>query len=63
MSSVIVVQEWDADDFHRRVMEMEAKGYTARQESYRITAEMHPETGQIVHLHTIEMSKPEKGDG
>jgi hypothetical protein len=57
MNSAIVVREWNADDFHRRVMELEAEGYTARQESYRVTPEMHPETGQIVHLYTIEMRK------
>jgi len=58
MSDVIVVREWDADSFHRRVLELEAKGYVARRETYRITPEMSPETGEIVHLHAIEMLRP-----
>ena len=58
MSDVIVIREWDADSFHRRVLELEAKGYVARRETYRITPEMSPETGEIVHLHAIEMLRP-----
>jgi hypothetical protein len=58
MSDVIVVREWDADVFHKRVAELEAEGYIARRESYSITAEMDPETGNIVHLHTVEMDRP-----
>ncbi len=55
MSDAIVVREWDSDVFHQRVLELEAMGYIARPESYSITAEMDPETGNIVHLYTIEM--------
>jgi hypothetical protein len=51
----ILVSEWDSEAFHRRVLELEAKGYLAREESYKIIPEMNPETGQIIHLHTIEM--------
>jgi len=54
-SNAIVVSEWDADTFHRRVLELELLGYAARRETYRVTPEMHPETGQIVHLHTVEL--------
>jgi len=57
MDDVIVVREWDADSFHRRVLELESQGYTTRRDTYRITPEMDPETGNIVHLHTIEMSR------
>ncbi len=57
MQEVIVVREWDADSFHRRVLELEAQGYEARRDTYRISPEMNPETGNIVHLHTIEMSR------
>jgi len=53
------VREWDADQFHARVMELEKQGYVARRESYRITAEMNPETGWISHVHSIELAKPE----
>lgn len=51
----IVISEWDADTFHRRVLEMGLKGYAVRKESYRVTPETNPETGRIVHLHTVEM--------
>ena len=57
MDDVIVVREWDADSFHRRVLELEAQGYKARRETYRISPEMDPATGIIVHLHTMEMSR------
>jgi len=57
---VIVVREWDADSFHRRVLELEAQGYVARRDTYKITPEMHPETGTIIHLHSIELAPPEE---
>jgi len=57
-SNVQIIRDWDPDVFHRRVLELEAKGYTARRETYRIVAEVHPETGEITHLHSIEMLKP-----
>jgi hypothetical protein len=58
----ILVSEWDPETFHRRVLELETEGYLARQESYKITPEMNPETEQIIHLHTIEMFKAVSGD-
>ena len=61
MQDVIVVREWDADSFHRRVLELESEGYEARRESYKIKPEMNPENGVIVHLHTMEMSRPRPG--
>jgi hypothetical protein len=54
-SNAIVISEWDADTFHHRVLELGLQGYAVRRESYRVTPEMNPETGQIVHLHTVEM--------
>ena len=36
----------------------EAEGYIARRDSYEITPEVNPETGEIIHLHSIELSKP-----
>jgi len=59
MSDVIMVREWDADEFHRQVLKLEEKGYVSRRESYRITAEMNPETGIISHVHSIELDKPD----
>lgn len=59
MSNVILIREWDSELFHRRVLEMEAEGYVAQRETYSITPEMNPETGEIIHLHTIELCKPE----
>ncbi len=58
MQDVILVREWDADQFHARVMELENQGYVARRETYRVTPEMNPETGWITHLHSIELAKP-----
>ncbi len=58
MQDVILVREWDADQFHARVMELEKQGYVARRETYRVTPEMNPETGWITHLHSIELAKP-----
>ena len=59
MSEVVEVREWDADTFHRRVLELEAQGFVSRLESYRIIPDMNPETGVIVHLHTMEMYRPD----
>ncbi len=59
MADIKLVREWDADTFHRKVLELEAQGYQARRDTYKITAEMNPETGLIVHLHSIEMHKGE----
>jgi hypothetical protein len=55
VSNAIVVSEWDADAFHRRVSDLELQGYVVRRETYRVTPEMNPETGRIVHLHTVEL--------
>ncbi len=57
MEDLIVIREWDADLFHAKVREWEEKGYVARRDTYQIKAETDPETGKIVHLHTIEMAK------
>jgi hypothetical protein len=57
-SEVEIIRDWDADAFHRRVLALEADGYTARRETYRVTAEMNPETGEVTHLHSIELLKP-----
>ena len=59
MSDPIFVREWSANEFHQRVLELEAQGYTARRETYRITPEVNPETGTICHLHVIELLPPE----
>ena len=55
VSNAIIISEWDADEFHRRVMDLELRGYVARRETYRVTPEMNPETGRIIHLHTVEL--------
>ena len=57
MQDMIEVREWDADQFHAKVREWEEQGYTARHDTYQIKAETDPDTGKIVHLYTIEMSK------
>jgi hypothetical protein len=58
-SRVIEVREWETDSFHRRVLQLESQGFVARLESYRITPEMNPENGIIIHLHSMEMYKPD----
>jgi hypothetical protein len=60
MTDAIVVSEWDSDLFHQKVMELEAQGYVARRDTYRITAEMNPETGIVSHLHSMELYRPKK---
>jgi hypothetical protein len=59
MSEVVVVREWDADAFHKKVLQLESEGFVSRLETYRIVADMNPDTGIIVHLHTIELYRPE----
>ena len=36
MSQVVLVREWDVDVFHKKVTELEAQGYEAARETYRI---------------------------
>jgi len=60
MTETVVVSEWDSDLFHQKVMELEAQGYEARRDTYRITAEMNPETGIVSHLHSMELYRPAK---
>ncbi len=54
-SDAVIVREWDAEAFHRRVLDLESQGCRARRETYSITAEMNPETGEIIHLRSIEL--------
>lgn len=60
MTDTVVVSEWDSDIFHQKVMELEAQGYVARRDTYRITAEMNPETGIISHVHSMELYRSKK---
>lgn len=59
MSEVLQVREWGADAFHKKVLQLESEGFVSRLESYRIVPDMNPDTGIIVHVHTMEMYKPE----
>jgi hypothetical protein len=59
MIDPVLVREWSASEFHHRVLELEAQGYTARRETYRITPETNPETGAVCHLHVMELLPPE----
>ena len=54
-TEALIVREWSPEAFHRRVLDLEAQGYRSRLETYRITAEVNPDTGRIIHLHTMEM--------
>ncbi len=42
MSEVKLVREWDTDTFQRKVAELEAQGYEARSDTYRITPQVDP---------------------
>jgi hypothetical protein len=55
MSDAILVRDWNVAGFHRQVLKLETQGYVARRETYRITAETNPETGEVIHLYVIEM--------
>ena len=59
MSEVVQVREWGSDAFHKKVLQLESEGFVSRLESYRIVPDMNPDTGVIVHLHTMEMYRPE----
>jgi hypothetical protein len=63
MTATMTIREWDADIFHQRVLEMTAQGYAAIRESYQITPEMNPETGEIIHLHQIDLEKQQAPPG
>ncbi len=56
-TDLILVREFDPEVFHKKVMELETQGYVADRETYKVTPEMNPEDGNIVHLHSIEMKK------
>jgi hypothetical protein len=56
-SEMISVREWDPDVFQRRVLELEAAGYTTCLDSYQVSAEMDPETGEVIHLRSVELCK------
>jgi hypothetical protein len=59
MGDPIVIREWDVEDFHLRVLEYEKEGYIARRDTYQITAETNPETGEVIHLYVIELLPPD----
>jgi hypothetical protein len=59
---LILVREWGSDAFHRRVIELENAGYVVRTGTYSIAPEINPETGEVIHLHTVEMSKEHSND-
>jgi len=58
----IKVVEWSAETFHRKVLELEAKGYESIRDTYKIEAETHPETGIVSHRRSIELGLKEEGD-
>jgi hypothetical protein len=53
----VLVQEWDSERFHRRVLDLQAIGYTVRLETYCITPEVEPDTGKVIHHYSIELFK------
>jgi hypothetical protein len=59
MREAFIMRAWNADEFHRRVLEYEQRGYIPRRDTYRVIPEVNPETGEITHLHTIELVLPD----
>jgi hypothetical protein len=59
MGEAILIREWTPDRFHSHVLELEKQGYLTRRETYTITPEVHPETGEITHLYSIELVAPD----
>ncbi len=59
MSEVVQVREWGVDAFHKKVLQLESEGYVSRLDSYRIVPDVNPDTGIVLHLHTMEMYRPE----
>ena len=59
MSEVVQVREWGVDAFHKKVLQLESQGFVSRLESYRIVPDVNPDTGIVLHLHTMEMYRPE----
>jgi hypothetical protein len=59
LSNLILVRDWDAEIFHRRVLALESEGFVAQLDTYSVTPEMNPETGEIIHLYAIEMRQDE----
>ena len=59
MSQVVQVREWGVDAFHKKVLQLESEGYVSRLDSYRIVPDVNPDTGIVLHLHTMEMYRPE----
>jgi len=58
MEDAIIVREWGAEEFHRRVLALEKQGYISRRETYTVLADINPDSGAVVHLHTMEMYRP-----
>ncbi len=61
MDEAILIREWDLRCVSRRLPCSRLRrpsGYIARRETYQITPEMNPETGEIIHLYEIEMFLP-----
>ena len=61
-TEVRIVREWDVDEFHRRVLQLEAAGYVSRRETYTVTPEMRPDTGEVTHLHSMELVRVARAD-
>lgn len=57
MSQVTMVREWDADQFHAKVLKLEQQGWQSRRDTYKVTPEMNPETGIVTHVHSMELTK------
>jgi len=55
--TTVTVIEWDPDAFHQRVAYWEALGYKVLLHTYEVKAEIHPETGEVMHQYSIALEK------
>jgi hypothetical protein len=53
----ITVTEWDPEVFHQQVAQWETLGYKTLMHTYKIKAEIDPETGEVIHQYTISLEK------
>jgi len=57
LPSTVFLRECYFDVFNKKLSELEQDGYVSRWETYKITPELHPDTGIVQHVYTMELYK------
>ena len=57
LPSTVFLRECYFDVFNKKLSELEEDGYVSRWETYKITPELHPDTGIEQHVYTMELYK------